>query len=166
MVLGGSLGAARINEAVAAAASRLVGTQVLVLAGVAHADALRVRLPASVRVEGFLDRMELAYAVADAVVARAGATTCAELALCGIPAILVPYPHATARHQEANARALEVAGAAEVVMDERLDGATLADRALALLADPTRRSAMAAAGRAWSRPDAATALAALVRSVA
>ena len=166
VVFGGSLGAARINGALAAAADLLGGTQVLLLAGTAHADALRRTLPAAVRVEGFLDRMEFAYAVADVVVARAGATTCAEVALCGIPAILVPYPHATAGHQEANARALEVAGAVEVVMDDRLDGDALATRVIGLLGDRARRDAMAAAGRAWARPDAAEALATLVRSVA
>ena len=70
------------------------------------------------------------YAVADLAVARAGATSIAELTVCGIPSILVPYPHATEDHQEANARELERAGAAEVVPGRRPSPDGLARRIL------------------------------------
>ena len=88
-----------------------------------------------VRTVPFLERMELALAVADLAVARAGASTIHELAACAIPSILVPYPHATEDHQSANARELERAGAAEVVPGSSADaGGTRAT-------DPRRSSA-------------------------
>ena len=89
----------------------------MVLTGRDHvavvADAVERGPSPRAHVAPFLDRMELAYAVADLAVARAGAGTIAELAVCGIPSILVPYPHATANHQEANARELVAAGGAD-----------------------------------------------------
>jgi UDP-N-acetylglucosamine--N-acetylmuramyl-(pentapeptide) pyrophosphoryl-undecaprenol N-acetylglucosamine transferase len=117
--------------------------------------------PASllVRAIAFLDRMELAYAVADLVVARAGASSIAEVAACGLPSILVPYPHATGRHQDANARALERAGAASILADAALDGETLADRILDSLEDRDRLARMGECAAAWARPDAAEAVA-------
>ena len=107
--------------------------QLLLIAGPAHADenpeGARGRARAlAVRVEGFVDRIDLAYAAADLVVARAGASSIAEVAVCGLPALLVPYPHATAGHQEANARALQRAGGAAVLPDDELSAETLAGR--------------------------------------
>jgi UDP-N-acetylglucosamine--N-acetylmuramyl-(pentapeptide) pyrophosphoryl-undecaprenol N-acetylglucosamine transferase len=78
-----------------------------------------------------------------------------EVAAAGLPAILVPYPHATADHQTLNARHMERAGAAVVVPDEELDGPRLAREVGALLAAPQRMSAMAKAARAVAKPDAA-----------
>jgi UDP-N-acetylglucosamine--N-acetylmuramyl-(pentapeptide) pyrophosphoryl-undecaprenol N-acetylglucosamine transferase len=118
--------------------------------------ALRVRaLP-------FLDRMELAYAAADAVVARAGATSIAELTVCGLASLLIPYPHAAANHQDANARELERAGASEVLADTDLRSDDLAVRIARLVDEPGRRETMAARAAAWARPDAAERLAHLV----
>lgn len=165
VVFGGSQGALRLNTAAAQAIpsllERLGDLQVLLLTGPAHARAAAVALGdrPRVRVLGFLERMELAYAVADLVVARAGATTCAEVSVCGIPAVLVPYPYATGRHQEANARALERAGGAVVAPDAELTGERLARIVLEILSDRARLSAMALGMRAWARPDAAEALA-------
>lgn len=169
VVFGGSQGARRVNDAVLAGARALpVGTQILLLAGRDHAEDVAAAATglAGVQVLGYLDRMELAYAAADLVVARAGAMTCAEVTACGLPSVLVPYPYATDDHQLANARALEAAGAATVVLDERLDATTFAERVGRLLADPDQRDAMAASARAWARTDAAIALADLVASVA
>jgi UDP-N-acetylglucosamine--N-acetylmuramyl-(pentapeptide) pyrophosphoryl-undecaprenol N-acetylglucosamine transferase len=104
--------------------------------------------------------MELVYAVADLAVSRAGAGTIAELTVCGVPALLVPYPYATGGHQEANARALQRAGGASVILDDQLDERTLTERVDALLM-PDRLAAMADRARAFARPDAAEALAAL-----
>jgi UDP-N-acetylglucosamine--N-acetylmuramyl-(pentapeptide) pyrophosphoryl-undecaprenol N-acetylglucosamine transferase len=110
--------------------------------------------------------MELVYAVADLAVARAGATTVAELTACGLPAILVPYPYATGRHQEANARAVERAGGATMLLDDTATGGALAERIRELLADPPRLEAMARASARFGRPDAADALADLALSAA
>ncbi len=165
VVVGGSQGALRVNVAAVEAVRRLVrraDVQVLLLTGPAHERAARDALGSAprerVRVLGFLERMELAYAVADLVVARAGATTCAEVSVCGLPAILVPYPHATGRHQDANARALVRAGGAVAIPDAELSGEVLERDVSRLLDDPARLLAMADAMRGWSRPDAADAL--------
>jgi UDP-N-acetylglucosamine--N-acetylmuramyl-(pentapeptide) pyrophosphoryl-undecaprenol N-acetylglucosamine transferase len=171
VVFGGSQGALHVNRAVVDAARTLShdDVQLLVLAGPAHADAVRSEIGASprrpVRVLPFLERMELAYAAADLVVARAGATTVAEVAVCGVPAVLIPYPYATGRHQEANARALQRAGGASVLLDDDLDGPILAERIDALLDDAAALRAMGERARVWSRPDAAEAVADVVLSV-
>lgn len=168
VVFGGSQGALHVNLAAAEAIGRLRDRgdlQVLLLTGPAHERRIAEAIPdgtVRVRVRGYLDRMELAYAVADLVVARAGATTCAELSVCGVPSVLVPYPHATARHQEANARALERAGAVVVMMDDALSGASLAVVVSELLDDPVRLATMGDGMRSWARPDADSALAAVV----
>jgi UDP-N-acetylglucosamine--N-acetylmuramyl-(pentapeptide) pyrophosphoryl-undecaprenol N-acetylglucosamine transferase len=110
--------------------------------------------------------MELAYAVADLVVARAGASTVAELSACGLPSILVPYPHALAGEQEANAQALARAGGAIVLPDGEVSGERLAHLLVALIEDPVRLEAMARGSASFGRPDAAGRLADLVESVA
>jgi UDP-N-acetylglucosamine--N-acetylmuramyl-(pentapeptide) pyrophosphoryl-undecaprenol N-acetylglucosamine transferase len=171
VVFGGSQGARNLNVATVGALRRLTDRgdlQVLLLTGPTHAASVHEALDATgtrilVRVEPFLARMELAYALADLVVARAGATTCAEVAVCGVPSILVPYPYATANHQEANARALERAGASVVLLDASLSAEALAETVGDLLDDDDRRHVMAERAGAWARPDAAAALAALVR---
>ena len=144
------------------------GVQLLLLAGSSHAVRLRERFEGrdDVLVEAFLDRMELAYAAADLVVARAGATTCAELAACGVPSILVPYPFATADHQAGNARTLVDVGAAELVPDASLDAGLLRTTVARLLAEPGTLLTMGAAARSAGRPRAAEDLADLLRSVA
>jgi UDP-N-acetylglucosamine--N-acetylmuramyl-(pentapeptide) pyrophosphoryl-undecaprenol N-acetylglucosamine transferase len=110
--------------------------------------------------------MELAYAVADLIVSRSGATTVAEVTVCGLPSILVPYPYATGRHQEANARSLQRAGAAMVVADDALTGELLASKLTGLLEDRPRLRAMAERASALARPDAAHALAKVVAEAA
>jgi UDP-N-acetylglucosamine--N-acetylmuramyl-(pentapeptide) pyrophosphoryl-undecaprenol N-acetylglucosamine transferase len=172
VVFGGSQGALHIDRAIADTVARSTpdGVQYLLLTGSAHEASVRRVVEASarvpVRVRAFLERMELAYAIADLVVARAGATTVAEISVCGVPGILVPYPYATGRHQDANARALERAGCATVVLDDDLDGPVLAERIEVLLADPERLRAMAGRARAWSKPEAADALARAVTMAA
>jgi UDP-N-acetylglucosamine--N-acetylmuramyl-(pentapeptide) pyrophosphoryl-undecaprenol N-acetylglucosamine transferase len=161
VVFGGSQGALHLNRALVGAVRRLKAgdLQLLLLSGPAHAEPVRGALGPSttvpVRVVPFLDRMELAYAIADLVVARAGATTVAELAACGLPSLLIPYPYATGRHQEANARALRRVGGAAMLLDDELDGATLAERIQVMIADPDRLRVMGERSRAWSRPEAA-----------
>ena len=172
-VFGGSQGSRRINQAVVAATASWPapeGIQVLhacgrrdeadVRAGWAEADPDRRGL--LVKVIPFVDRMDLAYAAADLALTRAGAITMAELTAAGMPAVMVPLPHATADHQAANARAVGAAGGAVVVDDAALDGPALAAAAAPLLADPDRLAAMAAAMRELAHPAAAEELAALV----
>lgn len=173
LVFGGSLGALHVNRTIARSIDHLRDRgdlQLVVITGSAHVDVVAgpARQPMSLRVRvlPFLDRMELAYAAADVVVARAGATTVAELAVCGLASLLIPYPHATANHQEANARELERAGAAEVLLDADLRPDDLASRIVRLADDGARRKDMAARAAAWATPDAAARLAAVVEDAA
>ena len=96
---------------------------------------------------------------------RAGATTIAEIAVCGVPSLLIPYPYATGRHQEANARALQRVGAASMLLDDELDGSVLADRIGWLVDDGDRLRRMGERARAWARPGAADDLADVVLDV-
>ena len=173
LVLGGSQGALRLNRAVVDAAERLADRddlQIVLLSGRRDHDEVARRLPRSgpliVRSLAFLDRMELAYAVADMAVARAGAMTIAELTACGIPAVLVPYPYATGRHQDANAHSVERAGGAVVLMDDQTDGVSVTAQIERLLGAPDRLLAMARGARSFGRPDASAALASLILGAA
>lgn len=105
-------------------------------------------------------------AVAHLVIARAGASTVAELAVAGRPALLVPYPAAADDHQSDNARALVDAGGAWVMIQPQFTLEALAARLAALIADPTPLSGMAAAARSFATPDAAERLADLVMKLA
>jgi UDP-N-acetylglucosamine--N-acetylmuramyl-(pentapeptide) pyrophosphoryl-undecaprenol N-acetylglucosamine transferase len=136
LVFGGSQGARGINQsapaALAAAAAGLPkGLQVLHLTGVKEAGDVgslyaRTGFPAArAKILPYLDAMEKGYAAADLAVCRAGASTLAELAGLRKPAVLIPYPHAAGRHQDANAALLARAGAARVVPEGEL-GARLA----------------------------------------
>jgi UDP-N-acetylglucosamine--N-acetylmuramyl-(pentapeptide) pyrophosphoryl-undecaprenol N-acetylglucosamine transferase len=174
LVFGGSQGAQSINNAVIGAveAWRRLGVQVLHVTGPRGHEASMEAWRAvgiepeadgsDVRIYAFLDDMADAYAAADVVVARAGATTIAELTVLGIPSVLVPYPHATADHQRANAAALVHVGAAMMLDDADLDAVALAAAVEPLFTDPAIAGAMALAARAWGRPDAADGLAAIV----
>jgi UDP-N-acetylglucosamine--N-acetylmuramyl-(pentapeptide) pyrophosphoryl-undecaprenol N-acetylglucosamine transferase len=172
-VTGGSQGALHLDHAIAGAIASLAGRadlQLLVLTGAGKesvvADAADAEMDLVVRTFPSLDRMELALSVADVAVSRAGANTIHELAACGIPSILVPYPHATDDHQLANATELRGAGAAQIILDRDLDPADLAHRIETLVDDQDLRSSMGAAAAAWSTPDADERVAALLRSVA
>jgi UDP-N-acetylglucosamine--N-acetylmuramyl-(pentapeptide) pyrophosphoryl-undecaprenol N-acetylglucosamine transferase len=173
LVLGGSQGALRIDRAVAGATALLrdrSDLQILALTGTAHLGLVKEISVAEGRLVfraiPYLDRMELAYAVADLAVARAGATSIAEIAACGLPAILVPYPYATARHQAMNASVAAAAGAAAVVSDAELTPQTFVDQVSNLLLDEQRLEAMARAARSWGRPGASDDLARAVVEVA
>jgi UDP-N-acetylglucosamine--N-acetylmuramyl-(pentapeptide) pyrophosphoryl-undecaprenol N-acetylglucosamine transferase len=154
LIFGGSQGARRLNEA-AVESFGADGPAVLHLAGERdYPDlALRVKRP-DYRLLPFTDEFGAALAAADLVVARAGGSVW-EVAAAGRPALLVPYPHATADHQTKNARWAERAGAAVVVPDDELDGPRLAREVAALLGSPQRTAEMANAAAAAARPDAA-----------
>ena len=174
LAFGGSLGARHINEALVQSVGRwahperlqilhVAGEQLHAEASAAWEQALRTSAPAPrVVCLPFIDRMDLAYAAADLVLARAGATTIAELTVLGLPSVLVPYPLALADEQTANARVLVAAGAAAVVDDAKLDGAALVRAVEPLVLESARRDAMASAARRMGRPDAAEAVARLV----
>lgn len=172
-VVGGSLGARRLNDAALGLARRLSGRAGLTLYHVSgprnfeEVQAAAAGLGASkldYRLVPFEADMGSLYRAADLVVCRAGALTVAELSLLGVPAILVPLPGAPGDHQSANAAALADAGAAVVLADERCTDEVLAPMVVELLDDPERLGAMAMAAAALGRPDAAQAVAALVQA--
>jgi UDP-N-acetylglucosamine--N-acetylmuramyl-(pentapeptide) pyrophosphoryl-undecaprenol N-acetylglucosamine transferase len=169
LVTGASLGSRTVNRAVVEVLQKSglpPGWQVLHLTGhadhasVAEAYAKAIRTPAVVL--AYSDQMGLAYAAADLAVARAGASTLAELLAFGLPAILMPYPFHRDQHQMQQARQVESLGAATVVEDRPDDPATWRDleSALAsLTADAARLAEMAARARAAGRPGAAETIA-------
>ncbi len=114
----------------------------------------------------YREDMATVYAAADLVVSRAGATTVAELAATGVPALLVPLPGAPGDHQTANARRLADTGAAVIIDDGELDGHRLVTETDALLEDPDTLDKMRNAGKVLTRPDAAGAVVDLAEAVA
>jgi UDP-N-acetylglucosamine--N-acetylmuramyl-(pentapeptide) pyrophosphoryl-undecaprenol N-acetylglucosamine transferase len=171
----GSLGATRLNEAVADLARRwsergdvtlyhVVGRRDWERFGhgppATAADGLDYRLVA------YEDRMDRLLVAADLAVCRSGASTVAELGIAGLPAVLVPLPGAPRDHQFHNATELVDAGGALRLADAELDGARLDEVLGPLVADPARRAAMAEAARRAGRPDAADRVADLVLELA
>jgi UDP-N-acetylglucosamine--N-acetylmuramyl-(pentapeptide) pyrophosphoryl-undecaprenol N-acetylglucosamine transferase len=173
LILGGSQGAHAVNVAVLAEAPAMFAAhprlQIVHQTGerdrsdVAR-DYDRAGVPA--RVESFLDGVADEMRAADLVVCRAGATTLAELAATGRPAVHVPLPTATDDHQRRNAHLLAAAGAAVAVEERDLGQGRLARLVADLLADPARRQSMSAAMRTFARPDAASRIAARVQELA
>jgi UDP-N-acetylglucosamine--N-acetylmuramyl-(pentapeptide) pyrophosphoryl-undecaprenol N-acetylglucosamine transferase len=168
LVFGGSLGSGPLNEHVPAAPMP-PGIQVLHLAGPGRDDAVRAAWSArgtSAVVLGYLDAIEDAYLAADVSISRSGASTIAELALMGLPSILVPLPTLARGDQEANARVLERAGAATMILQSTdAFSDVLGAEVSRLLDDDDTRVAMAAAARTLARPDAAQRLADVIESV-
>jgi UDP-N-acetylglucosamine--N-acetylmuramyl-(pentapeptide) pyrophosphoryl-undecaprenol N-acetylglucosamine transferase len=169
-VAGGSLGARRINEAVLhlagewSARSDLVIRHVIGTRDFAEFSRRPPAGPAGGLVYQqirFEDRMDLLLAAADIGVFRAGAGTVAEVAVAGLPALLVPLPGAPGDHQTINARRLADAGAAALVPDAQCDATRLAAELEPLLGDGAARAAMGAAARTMAYPGAAADVAAL-----
>jgi UDP-N-acetylglucosamine--N-acetylmuramyl-(pentapeptide) pyrophosphoryl-undecaprenol N-acetylglucosamine transferase len=159
LVFGGSLGARTLNEAAIEAFGESAPCAVLHASGRRDYDQLLAKLealgsPSHYHLHSYIEPFADALAAADLAAARAGGSVL-ELAVAGLPALLVPYPHATADHQTRNARWMEQAGAAVVVPDAELDGPRLAREVAALLGAPARLRAMSAAASRVSRPDAA-----------
>lgn len=159
LVLGGSQGARALNRTVPEALARLGRTDLVVRhqCGAKMVDDARAAYGAAgvaATIEPFIADMAAAYAWADLVVCRAGALTLAELCAAGVPAVLVPYPHAVDDHQTRNAEALLDAGAAVLVPEAALTAETLATALAPLCADPARRRSMATAARTLARPKA------------
>ena len=162
LVFGGSQGAHAINVAMVEAAPRLAAAggrcELVHQTGERDVEMVREafrRAGLQAHVEPFSYEMDREVNQADLLVCRAGATTLAELTAAGRPAILIPLPTATDDHQRKNADVLRRAGAVEVIDQRDLTGDALAERILALVADPGRRREMAKAARQMARPDAA-----------
>jgi UDP-N-acetylglucosamine--N-acetylmuramyl-(pentapeptide) pyrophosphoryl-undecaprenol N-acetylglucosamine transferase len=168
LVFGGSQGSRVLNRAMVDALAALPGAGRL---RIVHqtGEAMRDEVAAAYSARGreaevvpFLHDMEQRLAAADLVLCRAGATTCAELAVAGKASVLVPFAAAADDHQRKNAAAMQSAGAARMVEEKDLTGASLAAAVTEVLEDPSRLSAMEDAARRLGRPDAAARVADLL----
>jgi UDP-N-acetylglucosamine--N-acetylmuramyl-(pentapeptide) pyrophosphoryl-undecaprenol N-acetylglucosamine transferase len=169
LILGGSQGARSINRAVTAAFPLLAqshpGLRIIHQTGerdfkdvtTAYRTAVQTvdKTVATPEVAPFLFDVPRALKHADLIISRSGATTVAEITACGKPAILIPFPHAIHGHQERNARVLEQAGAAQVILDHGLSGNVLAQAVSALINDPPRLAEMGRYSRSLGRAGAA-----------
>jgi UDP-N-acetylglucosamine--N-acetylmuramyl-(pentapeptide) pyrophosphoryl-undecaprenol N-acetylglucosamine transferase len=162
LVFGGSQGARALNDAMLDAAPHLLAevpgltlTHQTGAADLERVQAANDKLGERATATAFIDAMGAAYAAADLVVCRAGATTVAELTALGLPSVLVPYPHAAHDHQTANARLLAGAGAAVLLPQAELSGGSLFATVHDLLQNRGRLATMGAAAKALGRPDAA-----------
>ena len=164
LVFGGSQGARRLNEVTAELAPRLVaaGHQVLHAVGKNNVDQLRTDLPGYVTVL-YVDRMELAYGVADAALCRAGAMTVAELTAVGLPAVYVPLPIGNGE-QRFNALPVVAAGGGILIDNSALTAAAVERQVEQWFADAERGAS--AAAKACGRPHAVDDLVDLIASVA
>jgi len=152
LVMGGSRGAHRLNEIVSRAVIRLHcagnSIQVIHLAGPSDGEAVRQAYQQAgvlQAVFGFLHEMPRAYRQASLAICRSGASTCAELAYYGVPALLVPYPFAIHQHQAANAHALASSGSADICDEQILVVEWLVGYVAGLMRDPARLAHMRAA---------------------
>jgi UDP-N-acetylglucosamine--N-acetylmuramyl-(pentapeptide) pyrophosphoryl-undecaprenol N-acetylglucosamine transferase len=173
LLFGGSQGAHALNRALVDALPLLIeavpGLRIIHQTGErdyndAQAGHLRAGIPAEV--SPFIEDMPAAFARADLLICRSGASTVAEITAAGKPAIFVPFPRAADDHQRRNAEALSTKGAAMLIPESELTPQRLAETAAALLNDRTRLSAMGAAAHALSHPDAAGAIARLAAKLA
>ncbi len=164
LVCGGSLGAVAVNDLASQALIALAKEQPLAIVhqtGDKDADKIRARYAeagVTAEVSAFIKDMAIAYLGADLIVARAGATTVAELAIAGKPAIFIPYPFAADDHQTLNAREMVSRGAALSFVQAELTAEKLADALRALIADPAARAKMSEAMKAFAKPEAAGAI--------
>jgi UDP-N-acetylglucosamine--N-acetylmuramyl-(pentapeptide) pyrophosphoryl-undecaprenol N-acetylglucosamine transferase len=158
LVVGGSQGAHAVNELVLKAMLLLGKNAPRLVHQTGQADLAAMQqkyasLP-QVKVVPFIDDMAAAYRGAQLVVCRAGASTLAELTALGVPALLIPFPFAADDHQTKNAREIEAAGGARVLVQSETTPERLAQAMTELLADEKTRSAMAAASRSLGKPNA------------
>lgn len=175
VVFGGSLGAAHLNEGVIALKDELLGREGLYLIHstgqrdydhVVSALDLTDEQAGRWQVRPYIDAMGEVLAASDLVLARAGASSIAEIAALAVPSMLVPYPHATADHQTTNATYLVGVGAAVMLADDRIDTPAFSHELLSLVDDGARREAMRVAARGLGQDRAASALADQVESAA
>ena len=166
LIMGGSQGARAINKAVLSALKEIKDRGFLPFAihqtGTQDLEEVRATyhsLRIEAEVTSFIDNMALAYAKADLVICRAGATTIAELTALGKPSILVPYPYATHKHQDINARALANYGGAESIQEKDLTGRILAEKITKYMENPDMLTQMSSFALKAGRPLAREAIA-------
>ncbi len=155
-VFGGSLGAASINEAVKLLENDFINSNIQLIWQTGKTDVAVTKEMATIKncwVNTFIDKMEYAYAAADVVVCRAGATTLAELTRLGKASILIPYPHAAADHQTYNAQTMVDAGAA-VMIEDRDVKMKLKDVLNSIMNNGKKRQQMNEASLAIGKPNA------------
>jgi UDP-N-acetylglucosamine--N-acetylmuramyl-(pentapeptide) pyrophosphoryl-undecaprenol N-acetylglucosamine transferase len=162
LVFGGSQGATAINTAFVDAAEFLTdlwgGFRVIHQTGEHGYEQVKEayrRKKLKVEVHSFIEDMASAYGAADLVICRAGATSIAEITAFGLASILVPYPFASDNHQEVNGRCLEEAGAAEMIIQNKLTGRVIADAVRSFCSDTEKLTEVRARAREYGRPDAA-----------
>lgn len=173
LVFGGSQGASAINRTVMECLPALLRAtpdlHIIHQTGERdYQEAQRVYLEAGVSAEitQFIEQMPEAFRRVDLLVCRSGASTVAEVAAAGKPAIFIPFPHAADDHQRRNAEALERAGAAVLLPEAELNAERLAQAITSLLQDRSRLASMSQAARALAHPDAARQIAALAARLA
>jgi UDP-N-acetylglucosamine--N-acetylmuramyl-(pentapeptide) pyrophosphoryl-undecaprenol N-acetylglucosamine transferase len=174
LVFGGSRGSRHLNEAMVASRATFLGiapdVHIVHVTGRDEYASVVSTLESDelgrYHVIDYAEDMGSLLAAADVVIARAGATSIAEITALGRPAVLVPYPYATDDHQTLNARGLVEQGGALLVPDEMLDDPMFVDSVTTLLVDDGARATMSAASAAVGRPDAAIRVARLIEDVA
>lgn len=159
-VFGGSQGAQAINRFLLNHLSELLSideVQILWATGPGDFAAMQRQVRGTQRVHlcDYIEDMPSAYAAADLVICRSGASTLSEIAICGLPAVLIPYPFSAANHQEFNARTVAAAGAAELLLEKELNQPEAIVRIKKLIADKERLQQMSAAQKQLARPGAA-----------
>jgi UDP-N-acetylglucosamine--N-acetylmuramyl-(pentapeptide) pyrophosphoryl-undecaprenol N-acetylglucosamine transferase len=173
LVFGGSQGARAINKVVPRAMPELMrripGVRVIHQTGERDYNDVQsayAQAGVAAEVHKFIDDMPGFFARADLILCRSGASTVAEIAAAGKPAIFVPFPLAADDHQRRNAESLERAGAAVVLEETRLEEVWLVDTIASLLEDPSQLASMSQAARAMAHPNAAKDIAELAAKVA
>ncbi|MDH7499883.1 MAG: undecaprenyldiphospho-muramoylpentapeptide beta-N-acetylglucosaminyltransferase [candidate division NC10 bacterium] len=173
LCFGGSRGASRINSALLEALPLLlpIRDQIQFLHASGERDFEAVlrgfaTYPFRARVYPFIHEMASAYALADLVISRAGATTLAELAALGKPSILIPYPYAANDHQKYNAQVLASSGGARILLDHEVNGPVLARAVQEVLEDQAGREAMGQRVKSLAKMDADEKIAHLILSLA
>jgi UDP-N-acetylglucosamine--N-acetylmuramyl-(pentapeptide) pyrophosphoryl-undecaprenol N-acetylglucosamine transferase len=164
-IVGGSQGAVGINNKIEESIKTIAAREdvsVVWQVGVKNVEAISARVGdvPNVAIRGFLDNIYAYMQHADLIISRAGASALAEILAFGKPSILLPFPHATANHQEHNARVVEKAGAALVELDS--DPNDLWNKTLSLLSDEEKLEKMAVAAKGLGMPDAADRIAAVI----
>lgn len=160
LIFGGSRGAHSINLAVVEGLKNLMSwenLQLIIQTGKEDFTFVAEKskpFGSRIVVKDFIEKMEYAYAASDFVVSRAGAGV-AEILACRLPSVLIPFPYAADNHQEYNARSLEKAGAAWVLLNCDLNGKSLSEKILKILRDDKKRTEMAKKAKELGKPEAA-----------
>lgn len=173
LVFGGSQGAMSINRTLITAIPLLeqkgINVQIILQTGQRNYTEIAEKvtsLKSKIVVVPYINEMPKAFAAADLVISRAGAISIAEITVCGLPAILIPYPYATANHQEKNARIMEKHGAAKVILESELTPQKLAEAIEGLLKHPPTLSEMALKSKQLGKPNATMEICNLLTQIA